>query len=168
VIQQEVTRLIKVGVTIDPFARLTDLQVGSPYPLRFLHILATPHEGFDIEDLAHERLEPFLVRGEWFRCHPRAALSALEGAAGTLGEPVLRVTQDQAALILQTIRSQPVGLRPRSRAGRWVLRILLGILGVLMFLAWLGKDAPSGGASAPVSSAAPAKGQSAARTDARR
>jgi len=56
---------VKIGRASNPFARISDLQTGSPYELRLLS-----YTGFynvsDAEALLLAKFDPWLVRGEWF------------------------------------------------------------------------------------------------------
>jgi hypothetical protein len=60
-IQGEVTRLIKIGRSVDPYARLRDLQKSSPDALRMLAIIDQ-----DYEAILHNRFSKYRVRDEWF------------------------------------------------------------------------------------------------------
>lgn len=57
---------IKIGFSVNPKARLRQLQHASPYDLR---ILATIPEGQDLEAHYHRCFAAHRLRGEWFtRC----------------------------------------------------------------------------------------------------
>lgn len=74
--------LVKVGVTQNPTKRLAQLQTATHHRLE---IYATePIDGQDpyaAERDAHRLLQRHRVRGEWFDCHPEAALAAIRKAA---------------------------------------------------------------------------------------
>jgi len=55
---------VKVGRASDVFRRIQDLQVCTPYPVRFLGLLSTNQLD---EAHYHELFEPYRERGEWFR-----------------------------------------------------------------------------------------------------
>jgi len=55
---------IKIGWAVDPRARLNELQVGCPEPLRLLMTLAG--DG-GLEAQLHRRFARIRPRGEWFR-----------------------------------------------------------------------------------------------------
>jgi hypothetical protein len=56
---------VKVGVALDPKARLIQLQVGCPYELKLLAQWPSDHAAAD-EARLHELWKRFEVRGEWF------------------------------------------------------------------------------------------------------
>jgi|SRR5579859_1366545 len=58
---------IKIGKSVDPMARLIQLQSGSPFQLRLLATTAK-----DIELELHERFAADRLHGEWF--HPSQEL----------------------------------------------------------------------------------------------
>ena len=55
---------IKIGVSIDPEARLQTLQTGTPGPLR---LIATLPKMGSRESECHQRLSHLALGGEWFR-----------------------------------------------------------------------------------------------------
>ena len=57
---------IKVGIAGDVVARVAELQVGNPHPIRILgHWIAT--DAIREEEIIHSHLERYRERGEWFR-----------------------------------------------------------------------------------------------------
>lgn len=119
-------RLVKIGVTTDPRARIASLQTGSPYPLTFAAITATPGTGYDIEADAHLLLQRYQLEGEWFNVSPTVALAAVEAAARGLQQPLLRVSLDRVDKILAIAQNAPQG--SRARPGWLFLRIIAGAL----------------------------------------
>jgi hypothetical protein len=130
--------LVKIGVTTDPRARILALQTGSPYPLDFAAIVATPGSGYNIEALVHQLLDPYHVSGEWFRVSPYVAMGTIQRAATSLREPLLHVSPEQADTILSIARTAPAGSAPRGYTSpRWErpLMVTLGsLVGVLVVL----------------------------------
>jgi hypothetical protein len=61
------TGRVKCGVAHDPRARLANLQVGSPTPLK---LIAEIDGGDAKEQLIHRRLERWHIHGEWFHYVP--------------------------------------------------------------------------------------------------
>jgi hypothetical protein len=120
---------VKIGVTTDPRARLAALQTGSPYPLAFVAIAATPGPGFDIEEAAHALLDSQRAEGEWFRVNPRLAMEAIAVAARGLGQPLLDVSLDRAEQILAIARDAPASSAPRPRLWPWIVGFLALVLG---------------------------------------
>lgn len=110
--------MIKIGVTTNPAARLAQLRTGSPFPIEYAFIGATPGNGYDIEQAAHAMLAPHRVNGEWFDVSPELAISAVMGAAGKLGRAMA-----PASLEIGSAPAQPVTLPPAPP---------LGIAGALM------------------------------------
>lgn len=60
---------IKIGHTKHPDARLSNLQMASPYLLNMLGH-APVYDGGVVEERLHHRFEACLMRGEWFACIP--------------------------------------------------------------------------------------------------
>lgn len=57
----------KIGISDNPRGRLTELQVGSPIPLRIHHEMLV-HDAHGIEKAVHAELEQSRLHGEWFSC----------------------------------------------------------------------------------------------------
>lgn len=68
-------KAVKIGVSVDPEARLKELQVGNPFPLK---IAATLPGHFATEKELHSVFERFRLKGEWFRYdgHLRACIES--------------------------------------------------------------------------------------------
>src|SRR5262249_13958519 len=64
VIHAKSSSLFKLGISNDPNARLRDLQVGSPVPLKL--IAATVVKSMEDERYAHQILAQWHSHGEWF------------------------------------------------------------------------------------------------------
>lgn len=75
---------LKVGWTKDPERRLRDIQTNCPLPMHFLVVVraASEHEARRWEVECHDALDPWRVRGEWFRLPPYAELRFLEWVSG--------------------------------------------------------------------------------------
>jgi len=58
--------LYKIGFAKSPSARVRTLQIGSPHPVRLVHILRTSSYKM-IEHQLHGLFKKKCVRGEWFR-----------------------------------------------------------------------------------------------------
>jgi len=129
-------RLVKVGITTDPAARLAALGTASPYALRYHYLAATPGPGTNIEQGAHDFLRHHRGNGEWFHCDTSTAVTAIGLSALHLGEPILRVSPEQAATIVAIARNAPAGSGPRP-AGH-LAKILLTILGLLLLFRLMG------------------------------
>jgi Meiotically Up-regulated Gene 113 (MUG113) protein len=72
---------IKIGLADRPFERLASLQTANYEELRLLaHVPVEPLE----ERFYHEVMEPYRIRGEWFR--PDPVVLALVDAARTVME----------------------------------------------------------------------------------
>lgn len=129
--------LIKVGVTTDPRARLAALQTGSPYPLKFLALLAMESDGYALEAEIHAALSPWRTVGEWFRVNPVRALIAIRRAADALREPVLAVTLERAEEILVVARSAPPATISHRWARGWLIPVLGGLVTFVLTFRWL-------------------------------
>ena len=70
---------VKIGLSCNPINRLAQLQISSP---NLLHIWGTfPLPSMvvaDAEKLIHKELGDYRLRGEWFKCSPKKALSLCE------------------------------------------------------------------------------------------
>lgn len=109
-IQQEVTYAVKIGFTESRAGltqRLTDLQVGSPYPLRLVHLAPG---SWALEKLLHARFAEDRLQGEWFR--PSEQLAQ---AIATLKSRVLR-SRETATTIIGKLGNRTMATRARSSA----------------------------------------------------
>lgn len=88
---------VKIGMSGIPWSRFSDLQVGSPTPLR-MHYVAntTGGEAAAIEILTHSILSDRHVSGEWFRVEPSEAVDAIKQAANELGITLGPIEKPQA------------------------------------------------------------------------
>jgi hypothetical protein len=94
---------VKVGVSVDPKARLADLQTASPFKLSLEWVGAVASSGFAIEDEAHKILDARRCEGEWFECPVEAAAAAVTAAAYRRHEQILTVDPNSVArLFAQT------------------------------------------------------------------
>lgn len=73
--------MVKVGYTTDLKTRKTSVQ--SVLKKKAIHVFSIP-ASIEVESLAHETLEPFRVRGEYYDCSFSDACSAVESAAETV------------------------------------------------------------------------------------
>jgi hypothetical protein len=66
---------VKIGFAADPVSRMCQMQIGNPYTLKLLKVIQsiTPEQ---LEQEIHGRIEPYRVRGEWFKL-PQDVLDAL-------------------------------------------------------------------------------------------
>jgi hypothetical protein len=60
------TPYVKVGVALNPKARLRELQVASPFLLRVREQASYFRDAYEVEAEVHETLKVRHVRGEWF------------------------------------------------------------------------------------------------------
>lgn len=89
---------VKIGVAVDPIARLAQLQTGNPNKL-FLHrVFWIPdvEAAYLVESAAHATASDLYDRmvGEWFRCNPNEAHEVVEASIfDTLsGKPYCAIT----------------------------------------------------------------------------
>jgi hypothetical protein len=85
----------KIGVSDDPRRRISELQTGSPFPLRFAFVGQTDGFGYDIEGEVHYMLHQHRQSGEWFTVPPEVAIAAVMGAAYRMGHAIRPVDVDQ-------------------------------------------------------------------------
>jgi hypothetical protein len=79
------TGLQKIGIAIDPRARLAALQTASPFRLKIHVAVAVPFGvAHDVERRAHRRLKAARASGEWFNVGPVDAIKVVEAAAAEL------------------------------------------------------------------------------------
>jgi len=88
----QATGRVKCGVAVDPRARLGDLQVGSPTPLKLIAEIDGDHRK---ENAIHHRLDRWHIHGEWFHFVPEVCEIivhevSLHLKALYLGESVVR------------------------------------------------------------------------------
>jgi hypothetical protein len=82
------TRHLKIGYGTEPRKRLTELQMGSPVPLRLLWSQVC-HDAAAVERSLHKQCAQYRLRGEWFELPKNvpAALGILSGIFQSLPEP---------------------------------------------------------------------------------
>lgn len=88
----QATGRVKCGVAVDPRARLGELQVGSPTPLKLIAEIDGDHRR---ENAIHDRLDRWHIHGEWFHFVPEVCEIivhevSLHLKALYLGESVVR------------------------------------------------------------------------------
>ncbi len=59
---------VKIGITTNIDSRLSSIQNGNPFRLRYEAVIPGDRE---LEEALHEALAPFRMQGEWFRRVPR-------------------------------------------------------------------------------------------------
>ena len=84
--------MVKVGYTTDLKTRKTSVQ--SVLKKKAIRVFSIP-ASIEVESLAHETLEPFRVRGEYYGCSFSDACSAVESAAETVKKrPLIAETNE--------------------------------------------------------------------------
>lgn len=98
----------KVGVAVDPVARLKELQVACPYRLR-LYFAAVIAEGpaIPFEQALLDRFVGDRLIGEWIGLGPRALQSALIENLGRAAWSPWRPTTEQAEARLASLDRRP-------------------------------------------------------------
>lgn len=101
--------LQKIGMAIDPQARLAALQTASPVDLLIHAAIAVPFGAArDVEHHAHRLLGRMCVRNEWFEATPAEALFAVYTAA----LPWMAKLSVSAALEQRSVRMPEEPLMP--------------------------------------------------------
>ena len=86
--------VVKVGISLNPKARLSHLQIACPTKLKIEHVYAVNiHGAQHLERATHERLSGNLMRGEWFRVPASKAADAIECVSGIMRIEAKRVPQ---------------------------------------------------------------------------
>lgn len=75
----------KIGKSVDPEARRSTLQTGSPVTLTVKHTAFAGPYAERVEKGAHSILDAARLPGEWFDVSTEAAIAAVYAAAATLG-----------------------------------------------------------------------------------
>lgn len=70
---------VKVGVSKNVDSRASELQSGSPVPLRVSHVFETD-DPYGVERAAHRALARYRVYREWFECSASMAAGAVHAA----------------------------------------------------------------------------------------
>jgi hypothetical protein len=121
--------LIKVGISINPAARLTQLQTASATPLKIAYVGALRCSGYAIE-AETRRLAAYRRSGEWFDVPPDLAVAAVCAAAYRLGEPI---ASGDPMLADETVRGARLGI-----AGSAALAIIKFVIAIpLALVIWL-------------------------------
>lgn len=81
------TTVCKIGVAVDPYKRVSTLQVSNWRRLKLSAVVsvATEIDAGKVERTAHAYLSGLHVTGEWFRVHPERAADEIRAAARNLG-----------------------------------------------------------------------------------
>jgi hypothetical protein len=116
--------LIKIGVSVNPSARLAQLRTASPSALSFVYMGALRSNGYAVEGEVHRTLANYRQNGEWFTCPVDMAVAAISAAAYRLGEPL---TSGDPRLADEIVRAV-AAINDMTAAPRpWLLpRIVLG------------------------------------------
>jgi hypothetical protein len=99
----------KIGSSRDPIQRISELQTGSPVPLKFAYIGVTPGTGFDIEHAAHALLDAQRTHREWFAVPASIAIGAVMESASRIGQPIQQVPPE---IVPQIIYQASTGSAP--------------------------------------------------------
>lgn len=108
-IRGDMTGLIKIGESIDPVARLTELAKCGSERLQLLAIVAN---GSGTERELHTKLASDRVHGEWFRPSD-AVVAEIEAAGGKLYEPIATAGYDGRNRLQESFRNDS-GFAPES------------------------------------------------------
>lgn len=128
----------KIGVSANPNSRVAELQTGSPVRLDIIYAAALDCSGYAIEEMAHEILARYRLKGEWFNCPLDIAVAAIGVAARRLGEPFASVDPSRIDEIVHAVSWD----RPRSikSALTWCyLIIVVGFIGVGILAIFMGR-----------------------------
>lgn len=118
--------MVKIGVTTNPDARLSQLRTGSAFPIEYAWLGVTPGTGYDIEQAAHTALASHRCHGEWFDVPPEQAVAAVAAVAFKLEQPIAAVRPEDAAQILRIsaqggVAKQQQAVGPIARTILWML-----------------------------------------------
>lgn len=91
VIQWENDGPVKIGMAIDPWFRLKELQTANWGELFLRALVPTPCRPKIVERTAHRLAYPHWLRGEWFDLTPLEAVSTILDAAKAVGVEVKTV-----------------------------------------------------------------------------
>jgi len=130
--------LVKVGITGNPDARLSQLRHASESPVRFAWIAAPQGAAFPIEQDVLRALAEYKHSGEWFTASAETAIGVINTAALRRGENLLVVTLPMARRIVN-VTAAGQGVKPRQSTALSILKavgqMLLGVvLGIALFV----------------------------------
>lgn len=104
--------LLKVGWSDNPARRISELQPGSPLPIRLIHAVPCPSYCVTrVEAAAHRALAAFHIRGEWHDVDMLLAVSAIHDALAAHKVKVL-TTQEVGAHLAKRYVDQQEGATP--------------------------------------------------------
>ncbi|MCH8837633.1 MAG: GIY-YIG nuclease family protein [Candidatus Marinimicrobia bacterium] len=71
---------IKIGIAKDICTRLSELQVGNPFPVFYVWSSRSLHreDAHKIEKMLHHQFAHSRERGEWFKMNPEGAIKIAE------------------------------------------------------------------------------------------
>jgi hypothetical protein len=123
--------LVKIGITGNPDARLSQLRYASESPVRYAWIAAPQGAAFAIEQDALRALAEYKHSGEWLTASAELAIGAINTAALRRDQNLLVVTLPMARRIVNSIAARQ---RAKPSALYIIAQVLLGIvLGVALF-----------------------------------
>jgi hypothetical protein len=124
--------LVKVGITGNPDARLSQLRYASESPVRYAWIAAPQGEALAIEQDALRALAEYQHSGEWLTASAETAIGAINTAALRRGENLLVVTLPMARRICNVIASGEAVTKPTTALGRVVVGIFQLLAGFIL------------------------------------
>lgn len=95
--------LCKIGVSRDPEARLSQLQIGCPYELHIAYVCTLQDQAHDVESFAHMLLGKRAVGGEWFQCSEREAIDAVDKSVSSFGKVIKTIKPEAKSPILDVL-----------------------------------------------------------------
>jgi T5orf172 domain len=125
--------LLKIGVSTNPNAQLSQLRKAWPYQLSFEYVGALANFGYDLERATHDILAKHRLEGEWFDCPPEVAVAAINAAAHKRRDKIIGVEPEMVDGIIQiaTYGAARSATRKDTRIPRWI-KILFAV--VLAFI----------------------------------
>jgi hypothetical protein len=100
-VRAELTGLVKIGATKNPFERVRNLQTGSPDRLNLVATIEFPslHHAYAAEQKLHKRFSKYRVHGEWFK--PDQTLDKFIAQCSSTTQPGEFITARDLAILLR-------------------------------------------------------------------
>lgn len=96
---QDARGAVKIGITVNVSARLSELQVGNPHELTVAYRLLVDNRALaqEIESILHRRYAADALRGEWFSTNVYRLIEDIEFAV-VVGKAIRKFSKEQVVV----------------------------------------------------------------------
>lgn len=121
----------KIGISADPIRRLSELQTGSPVPLKLSFIATSAtRDVIEVEAYTHNLLKNYNTSGEWFQVPASIAIGAIFEIANRLGHEIQQVRPETVPAVIALSKTT-------SKQAPWIYRHPFLFIFLLTLVIWL-------------------------------